>query len=240
MFLKFQKEVAAARDQCWVQNIALSEEMKIVTVGDGRKKDRDVHCNTNTMAMCSYKLFESRGIPCRHIILVLRGEKQMELPMDYFMKRWDKRCKSHSVYDEYGNILDEKIMESSEPEIRKKIAIVRNKFEDLIQKANTSEEGMDFLLSSIANLEAPLDQILPTSNHTRQNEQEAFIGCDIPNQVTIYPPTDIHSKGRSKRIKKSKEVGGSKKKNRKEHHDCAGYANKWFYMMLAIVQPKKL
>jgi hypothetical protein len=39
------------------------------------------------MATCSCKLFESRGIPCRHIILALRGEKQMELPDCYFMKR---------------------------------------------------------------------------------------------------------------------------------------------------------
>lgn len=56
-----------------------------------------------------------------------------------------------------------------------------------------SEQGMDFLLSSVSNLEAPiLDQILPTSNHKWQNEQEAFLGCDIPNEVTVNPPTNIH------------------------------------------------
>jgi hypothetical protein len=93
VLLSFHKEVVAARDHCWVQNIAMSEEMKTVTIGDGRKKDRLVHFNASMMAMCSCKLFESRGISCRHIILALRGEKQMELPDCYFMKRWEKRCK---------------------------------------------------------------------------------------------------------------------------------------------------
>lgn len=119
---------------------------------------------------------------------------------------------SQIVYDEYGNVLDDKILESNNPAMRKKIANVRNKFEDLIKKANNSEEGMDFLLSSISNLEVPLHQILPAATHSREGEYEAFIGCHIPNEVTVYPPTDICSKGRSKRIKKSKEGGGSKKK----------------------------
>jgi hypothetical protein len=27
------------------------------------------------------------------------------------------------------------------------------------------------------------------------NKIKAFLGCDIPNEVTVNPPTDIHSKG---------------------------------------------
>jgi hypothetical protein len=119
---------------------------------------------------------------------------------------------SHCVYDEYGNILHDKILEPNDLVMRKKIASVRNKFEDLIKKANNAEEGMDFLLSGLCNIEASLHQILPTTTHSRQDEYEAFIGCHIPNEVTVHPPTDICSKGRSKRIKKSKEVSGSKKK----------------------------
>jgi len=206
VFLSFQKEVVAARDHCWVQNITLSDEMKIVTIGDGRKKDRDIH--VSMMPTCSCKLFLSRGIPCRHIILVLRGEKQVELPVDYYLQRWEKRCKR------YWNTLDDKILESNDPAMRKKIANVRNKFEDLIRKANNSEEGMDFLLSGISNLEAPLDQMTSPNKQSKQDEYEAFIGCHIPNEMTVHPPTDICSKGRSKRIKKSKEVNACKKKGK--------------------------
>ena len=43
--------------------------------------------------------------------------------------------------------------------MRKKILNSRNKFEDLIQMAKNSEEGMDFLYSSLSNLVEPLQKI---------------------------------------------------------------------------------
>jgi hypothetical protein len=79
---------------------------------------------------------------------------------------------------------------------------------------------MGFLLSGISNLEALLHQILPTATHSMQDEYEALIGCHIPNEVTVYPPMNICSKERSKRIKKSKEAGGSKKKQVWVPHLC--------------------
>lgn len=112
---------------------------------------------------------------------------------------------------------------SNDPIMRKMVANVRNKFEDLIQKAihsTNSEEGMDFLLSSISSLEAPLDQMLPAAKHSRQDEYESFVGCQIPNEVRVHPPTDICSKGRSKRIKKSKEGGSGKKKKERVPRLC--------------------
>ena len=90
--------------------------------------------------------------------------------------------------------------------MRKKISATRNKFEDLIQMAKHSEQGMGFLWSSLLNLEAPLQKIVPAASITKQDKYESFIGTKIPNEVEIHPPNDIKSKGRCKRIKKSKEV----------------------------------
>jgi hypothetical protein len=45
---------------------------------------------------------------------------------------------------------------------------------------------------------------------TKQDEIESFIGAKIPNEVVIHPPNDLRSKGRCKRIKKSKEIGKGK------------------------------
>ena len=94
VFDKLREEIIAARDLCCVKDIAQCDGLKIVTISDGSHKLRVVRCNTTTMiANCSCKLFESDGIPCRHIILVLRGENQNELPTAYIMKRWEKRVK---------------------------------------------------------------------------------------------------------------------------------------------------
>ena len=93
-----------------------------------------------------------------------------------------------------------------------------NKLEDLIQKAKHSDEGMDFLSSSVLKIEAPLGEMVPASGlkHTRQEEYEAFIGCDIPTEVDIHPPTDVRIVGRCKRIKSGKETSQEDQKNKKK------------------------
>jgi hypothetical protein len=99
----------------------------------------------------------------------------------------------------------------------KKIAAVRNKVEDLIQRAKSSNEGMNFLVSGVMNLEASFSQIVPTNMQAPQEEYETFIGCKIPEKVDIHPPTDVRSKGRSKRIKKSKELPKPHKRKNAEN-----------------------
>jgi hypothetical protein len=116
------------------------------------------------------------------------------------------------VYDEEGNLLDEKPIDVDELEKRKKIATVRNKVEDLIQHAKSSKEGMDFLVSSVMNIEASLGSIIPNIIQTRQQEYEGFIGCQIPEKIEIHPPTKVRSKGSCKRIKKAKELPKPRKR----------------------------
>jgi hypothetical protein len=84
------------------------------------------------------------------------------------------------VYDEEGNLLDEKPIDAHKVERRKKISTARNKFKDLIQQAKGSAEGMDFVVSGLMNMQASLHHIAPTILQTRQEEYECFIGCQIP------------------------------------------------------------
>ena len=109
-------------------------------------------------------------------------------------------------FDDEGNLLDEKAEDPNEVAMRKKISDSRNKFEDLIQMAKNSEQGMEFLYSSLSNFVEPLQKIIPAATVTKQDEFESFLGSKIPHEVEIHPPNDIKSKGRCKRIKKSKEM----------------------------------
>ncbi|KAM0832509.1 hypothetical protein ACQ4PT_064853 [Festuca glaucescens] len=166
VFEKFQKQIIAARDHCCVQSITQDEGIKIVTFRTGASKIREV----------------------------MRMENQQELPTFYIMERWQKRCKRESVYDVQGNLLEEKPADCLDAAARKKISTVRNKLEDLIQTAKQSDEGMNFLLSSVLSIEEPLRQKVPAAvKHTRQEEYEAFIGCNIPNEINIHPPNDVRS-----------------------------------------------
>jgi hypothetical protein len=94
LFKLFQQEVIAARDHCSVVDITQQESAKIVTIDDGSMRERVVYwCTSNKFGSCSCKLFERLGVPCRHIILTLRGEKLYELPSSYILKRWEMKCK---------------------------------------------------------------------------------------------------------------------------------------------------
>jgi hypothetical protein len=107
--------------------------------------------------------------------------------------------------------------------MRKKISESCNKFEDLIQMAKTSEQGIDFLYYSLSNLVEPLQKITPTMRVDKQEEYETFLGNKIPNEVDIHPPNDIKSKGRCKRIKKGKEKkagSGGQGKNKWKCRKC--------------------
>jgi hypothetical protein len=96
VFAKFQSQVLAARDHCFIQGITHSEEMKIVTISNHSEKERVVTLEkSNMFCRCSCKLYESYGIPCCHIIQALQTENQNEIPLIYIMKRWEKRCKRY-------------------------------------------------------------------------------------------------------------------------------------------------
>ena len=101
--------------------------------------------------------------------------------------------------------------------MRKKMLESCNKFEDLIQMAKNSEQGMDFLYSSLSNLVEPLQKITLALIVDKQDEYESFLGNKIPTEVDIHPPNDIKSKGRCKRIRKSKE---KKVKNKQKCRKC--------------------
>jgi hypothetical protein len=101
VFFKFQEQIVAARDHCIIQGISHHciiqgisecEDIKYFTISNRSGKERYVQMNkSNIFDFCSCKLYESYGIPCRHIIQVLRAEKQNEIPSTYIMKRWEKK-----------------------------------------------------------------------------------------------------------------------------------------------------
>ena len=120
VFKAFHKEVRAAREHCLIESISQEGDVKTTVVGgDCSSKSREVQFNTSTMsAHCSCMLFETCGIPCRHIIVVLRGAKINELPSHFILDRWKKTVNRRSLYDSDGNLLEEN--ESSSLDLAKR------------------------------------------------------------------------------------------------------------------------
>jgi hypothetical protein len=81
-------------------------------------------------------------------------------------------------FDEEGNLL-EKPLNANEVRRRKKIAAVRNKVEDLIQKAKNSDEEIDFLATILMNIDASFGQIVPTTVQAIQEEYESLLVAEF-------------------------------------------------------------
>ena len=68
--------------------------MKIIHVVDNsevNKKVRDVvYSASNQTADCSCKMFQSQGMPCRHILCILKGKCLNEIPNNYIVSSMDQ------------------------------------------------------------------------------------------------------------------------------------------------------
>ncbi|VAI75058.1 unnamed protein product [Triticum turgidum subsp. durum] len=169
---------------------------------DQYKKIREVCYDTTSMtAKCSCKLFESKGIVCRHIIRVFRGAKINELPSLCILKRWKKKCKRDIVYDGEGNVLEENLTYLVDIAVKRKIVAMRDKLEDLIGESKHSMEGIEFLHNSLCGIELGLAQLVSTVPCNTQENEESCIGSVIPKDVTILTPKDINARGTCSRIK---------------------------------------
>ncbi|KAE8766381.1 hypothetical protein D1007_62400 [Hordeum vulgare] len=57
---------------------------------------------------------------------------------------------------------------------------------------------------------------------TKQVEYEVFIGCNIPTEIVIHPPTDVRMVGRCKRIKVGKKTSEDEQKKKKKEAKVPG------------------
>jgi hypothetical protein len=108
------------------------------------------------------------------------------------------------VYDDEGNLLEEKVEDANEVEKRKTMTVVRHKIEGLIQRASSSKEAMYFLLWSVWNIDDSLGHIISSTEQPIHKEYE--IGCKILEEIQIHPSNDVWLKESSKRIKRTKEL----------------------------------
>ena len=229
VFKYFQKEVRAARDHCLIESISQEGDVRTTIIsGDRSFKSREVQFNTASMSgHCSCMLFQTRGIPCRHIIVVLRGAKMNELPSHFILDRWKKMVNRRVLYDSYGNLLEENESSSLDLAKRKMVSEIHQAVDDTIRLAEHSPEELEALRNILIDMKRNVSERVVANHPSRQDEFEAYIGCTMPNQVEIHPPTDVHTKGRCKRIKGHLDKGGHQNKDveGKQNKDGEGKKN---------------
>ncbi|KAG9450511.1 hypothetical protein H6P81_010476 [Aristolochia fimbriata] len=143
------------------------------------------------MANCTCMMFESEGVPCRHLLLVLRNEKVCLLPESLILKRWTRTITREIIF--YRNTVELR------PNLDKVVRIRRNylasKIHKILDVAFKSEEALSFLEKKIDVICDKIGQFEPNCDAKMRMSQE----------IHVHPPDIAKTKGSGKRLKGGKE-----------------------------------
>ncbi|KAK9672850.1 hypothetical protein RND81_12G129200 [Saponaria officinalis] len=109
VFLEFQEEMKSSMCTCGMVGYTKTSEYEVTDIEDAsRKKTFQVrHIVGCDEFECNCKLFERRGIICRHIFWVLSNKHFRNIPDKYIMPRWTKDAMRKPIYDIDGKLLDD-------------------------------------------------------------------------------------------------------------------------------------
>ncbi|XBJ07463.1 hypothetical protein VPH35_012976 [Triticum aestivum] len=212
VFAEFQCQVVAARDYCHVKSIVQVGEVRTIGISSKSGKVRVVSFNTSTKAAhCSCRMFESLGIICRHIIVVLRNEGCDEIPSQYVLHRWTKMAARQLSYDANGHELEGPSTCLS-PTIKKLYSETCSKFSLALHASKHCEEKMRYFHKVVGDAFTQLEQMGAISEQSKVQDFESFVGTSFPSVISIHPPDVANTKGSVKRLKRGSEQTVNQKK----------------------------
>ncbi|GAV87297.1 hypothetical protein CFOL_v3_30723 [Cephalotus follicularis] len=146
-------------------------------------------------AICGYKKFECEGIPCRHILIVLRNEFLTTLPPQYILKRWTISATSDVVVDDAGVELGGKYVK------KQNLTIMRmtNDFHAIVTMVKDSEELEEMGEKLLSDARKEIEEACGYSMESRTRS------ISLPSTIEIHPPEISKTKGSGKSLKGDKE-----------------------------------
>ena len=214
IFAEFQRQVMAARDYCHVKKIVQTGEVRTIGISSNSGKVRVVIFNTSTKEThCSCRMFESLGIICRHIIVVLKNEGYNEIPSQYVLHRWTKMASRQLAFDANGHELEGPSTCLS-PTIKKLYPETRSNFSLALHASKNCEEKMRYFHKAIGDALVHLGQMGPVSEQSKVQDFESFAGTKFLSMIDIHPPDVAKTKGNGKRLKRGSEQTVNQKKKR--------------------------
>nr|XP_011468528.1 PREDICTED: protein FAR1-RELATED SEQUENCE 5-like [Fragaria vesca subsp. vesca] len=147
-----------------------------------------VHDKVSNIVTCSCRMFEFEGIPCRHILVLLRLKHIMELPKDYILRRWTRFSRVHKQTSQGQHGADSSLIMRHNGMF--KIA------SSLIDEAAISTEGTELVKKSFEGL---LEQIKKLNLSVGQSStKNSTAGTSQENR--FLDPFQVKTKGSGLRL----------------------------------------
>ncbi|CAJ2637873.1 unnamed protein product [Trifolium pratense] len=147
-------------------------------------------------------MFDSEGIPCRHILFVLKGRGFSEIPSHCIVNRWTKLATSRPVFDCDGNVLEACSKFESE---RTLVSKAWAQLFKCMHMAGTNKEKLLLIYNEGCSIEQKMSKMKSDVVSRPLDEVEALIGVNVPEKIEVLPPKPSHTKGSGKHIKGGKE-----------------------------------
>ncbi|XP_074277956.1 protein FAR1-RELATED SEQUENCE 5-like [Silene latifolia] len=205
VFYEFQEQVQMAPCSCAVRGFSEQGNMHIINVKDAYRKHRIfqvAHNNESKETTCTCKMFERKGILCKHIIWIISGKGMQSIPEQYIETRWTKKSYRKPLYG-----LDGKLLQDYDPTDLRKLELSRvwSEFYSTISVLNSMPQTQIKELSLM--LLQFREKINPTKESlTKEQELEMLLGCSTKSNITVLPPKIAKNKGSGKRMKSNKDT----------------------------------
>jgi hypothetical protein len=134
-------------------------------------------------------MFESEGIPCRHILFVLKGRGLSEIPSHHILNRWTKLATIKPVFDCDGNVLEA----CSKVECER--TLVSKAWSQLIKCMHMAGTNKEKLTLNGCSIEQKMSNMKSDVVSRSLNEVDTFLGCNVPKKIEVLPPEPSHTKG---------------------------------------------
>ncbi|XP_021743202.1 protein FAR1-RELATED SEQUENCE 1-like [Chenopodium quinoa] len=226
-FYKFQKEFWGACMDFEIEEKKDVDEGQLIIIADvsykNSKTRKIIYNPLNHIAQCSCKMFECEGIPCRHILCVLKGKCLPEVPSYYILRRWTKMAASKPIFN-----LDDDVEEGNS-QIKSEEKLISDnwcKFLNCMDIAGRDPKQLTIVLKGIENISTQLIELKGNVTESKTYELESFIGLSAPEEVEILPPKQANTKGSGsgggKRFRGGKEVSMEQQAKKKRHCKTCG------------------
>ncbi|XP_074313500.1 uncharacterized protein LOC141648675 [Silene latifolia] len=208
---------------CGLAGMPLNGDIRVYDVNDEKRHTtfQVSYTATTEDVKCTCKLFESKGLLCRHVFWVLSANLLKSIPGKYIVPRW---CKVS--YRNPYSILPGNLVEDCEPAdvINMEISNVWSEFYSTMAIAKTL--SVDRIKELAANLKAFREEVSPASSEvlSKEKEIEQLLGFTNSSEVTILPPKISNNKGNGKGFCL---LGRRLLRNHESPKDRARFAKKW-------------
>ncbi|KAL2942649.1 Protein FAR1-RELATED SEQUENCE 5, partial [Bienertia sinuspersici] len=149
IFYEFQNELLAACFNCGLHSMIPDENIQIVTLID-HKRNSKIHTVRhhleNNSAECTCKMYEREGIPCRHILWVMKEKGLKSLPAAYIKTQWTKAAMNMPMFDLGGNLIEDTTnMEA----VKKKVGHLWSEIFTCVSMEENNEDCLDDFMKLI-------------------------------------------------------------------------------------------